>query len=256
MREIGKVVWFDDKLGAGLIKMANGSCLYVHYKDIAQSGHRELFVGERVSFLLESEGPELRPRDVAAHGHFRPWKYLREGFLTKLIKLLHRRRCVRYMWVVRDNRPTVNMVRYYILKTPFFEVYLHQFIDDDEEALHDHPWTFVTLIISGGYTEELAGGASRSLRPGRVVFRNASRLHRVVVSNKYRGRVWTLVVTGRRFHKWSFVDRDTGRYHTPYEYGAKRGAELRINADFKIRNGFFPRLTHGTRTPKLEIKGV
>ena len=51
------------------------------------------------------------------------------------------------------------LTRYYVVETRWFAVYLHHLHTSDEDrALHDHPWSFVTFLISGGYEEHTPAG--------------------------------------------------------------------------------------------------
>src|SRR5690606_35831081 len=51
-----------------------------------------------------------------------------------------------------------------IPRNPIFNVYLHQFLrDDDDRALHDHPWPWCSILLDGSYIEHTiaAGGIHR-----------------------------------------------------------------------------------------------
>ena len=54
-------------------------------------------------------------------------------------------------------------------------------IDDDHgKGTHNHPFPFITIIVSGGYWETLNGVKERKWRrPGYIGFRSADQLHRV-----------------------------------------------------------------------------
>lgn len=47
----------------------------------------------------------------------------------------------------------VYLVRYIVLKSRFCCIYIHRFMRSDGSDPHDHPWNFITYIVSGGYTE-------------------------------------------------------------------------------------------------------
>jgi hypothetical protein len=92
-------------------------------------------------------------------------------------------------------------------------VMLHHIGGIDEAEPHDHPWSFVSTVVRGGYEEEwfpdLAAVA------GRPVVRHARRFRpRRVRRGEYhavtavRGDVWTIVVGGRRRHDWGFAVAD------------------------------------------------
>lgn len=48
-------------------------------------------------------------------------------------------------------------IRRYVLDLGLFSIRLHRWYDDDDQrALHDHPWWFATLILWGSYTDVTA----------------------------------------------------------------------------------------------------
>lgn len=97
----------------------------------------------------------------------------------------------------------VYMVRYRLVKSPWFSLYLHEFIRGDvDPCLHDHPWRFVTLILAGGYTEHLWGGHTRYRPAGTLLYRPAKWRHRVETDG-----AWSLVLVGRRVRRWGFFTR-------------------------------------------------
>lgn len=56
-----------------------------------------------------------------------------------------------WRWTVTDSD---YIRRLFLVKTPWFAVCLHWFNRPDPEThLHDHPVTFLSLILRGGYTE-------------------------------------------------------------------------------------------------------
>lgn len=104
------------------------------------------------------------------------------------------------------------LLRWFIIpRNPWFNIYLHKFCrDDDDRALHDHPWWFISIMVKGRYTEILAqdehgGRGSVRSAPG-IAFRRAQHRHRVVLDSKDGKAVpcWTLVITGRKAREWGF----------------------------------------------------
>lgn len=80
-------------------------------------------------------------------------------------------------------------------------IYLHQIIrDDDDRALHDHPWDCTSIILQGVLREVLPEG-SRLLTPGTITSRKAEDAHRLEVVD---GPVWSLFVTGKVRRQWGF----------------------------------------------------
>lgn len=109
------------------------------------------------------------------------------------------------------------LLRWYVIpRNPVLNVYLHKFLrSDDDRALHDHPWWFLSLILKGGYTEvtEDARTPRSGILGGRYrgwdrqfAFRPATFRHRVELWPEQVGVLpcWTLIVTGRVVRKWGF----------------------------------------------------
>lgn len=138
----------------------------------------------------------------------------RRWFLTKLIGAGH------------PHGPMLR--RYMIFQGARFGVYVHQFFRPDADRdVHDHPWWFGTLVLRGGYLEQVADDPSglfedRSrwcLRGGAHTMPLAS-AHRIV---QVLPETWTLLLVGRKVGEWGFyVDRsdDGGRWVPWREYGA------------------------------------
>lgn len=85
-------------------------------------------------------------------------------------------------------------------------LYLHEILkDDDDRALHDHPWDFESIILQGSYLEHSAFSDGTPYHTvytkGMVNRKTATQAHRIQV---LRGPVLTLVVTGPRIREWGF----------------------------------------------------
>lgn len=102
-------------------------------------------------------------------------------------------------------------------------IYLHQFLrDDDDRALHDHPWPWCSILIVGSYYEHTiaAGGVHRRtqhLAPS-IRFGRAAKAHRIsLVRDACTATgvwpAWTLFITGPRIREWGFHCPDTGWVH-------------------------------------------
>jgi hypothetical protein len=102
--------------------------------------------------------------------------------------------------------------------TPYGGIYLHKFIGPDPERdLHDHPWQFAAVIISGGYVEISEGDGpgkyhSAWYGPGSLLLRADRWRHRIWIPEKHV--CWSLVVIGKRRRHWGFYDQRG--YFTPY----------------------------------------
>lgn len=115
-------------------------------------------------------------------------------------------------------------------------IYLHKFMrSDDDRALHDHPWPNMSVLLNGNYIEHMpanrkdwAAGDRRTMtkvrKPGSIVLRRATAVHRVELYNNYvfgkpgprhtlpglpvyitgPAPVWSLFMTGPRLRDWGF----------------------------------------------------
>lgn len=118
------------------------------------------------------------------------------------------------------------LLRWFVIpRNPWFNVYLHKFLrSDDDRALHDHPWWFVSLILKGAYWEHRSEGfvTGKKLRKaGSLAIRRPSTLHRVELEGEavevfkgYGGTpvygwrekpTWTLIATGPKIRDWGFL---------------------------------------------------
>ena len=75
------------------------------------------------------------------------------------------------------------MIRYYVLfrKRPKwfpFNILVHKILKEDRGDLHDHFWSYITIILKGGYWETTSKGKFWR-PPGYIGFRSADHLHRV-----------------------------------------------------------------------------
>ena len=85
---------------------------------------------------------------------------------------------------------------------------LHEFHRSDPTVRHCHPFPFLSLVLTGGYWEEMDDGCWYWRAPGTILFRWASTRHRIILDPTVSGPIYTLVLLGPRIKKtWGF--------HTP-----------------------------------------
>src|SRR5215469_5973212 len=83
--------------------------------------------------------------------------------------------------------------RYALLKTRWFNIYLHQLSAPNwHPECHDHPWGFTTLLLWNGYLEQIGTKFHRRW-PGMVLWRPATFAHNVITPY---GTSWSLIFTG------------------------------------------------------------
>jgi|SRR5579859_6280632 len=102
--------------------------------------------------------------------------------------------------VIGAERGSPLLIRYFLLRSAILGIYLHKLCRSDEDrALHDHPWTFVSIILTGGYIEHTPDG-QRRYWPGAILYRPAEWQHRLELDRP----AWTLVFRFRRRREWGF----------------------------------------------------
>ena len=113
-----------------------------------------------------------------------------------------------------------------IPKNRLFNIYYHNFIADDEDrALHDHPWANASCVTHGQYREILPHPnpigpwhyKNRIVRPGQWVFRRATDAHRVELIGGQPS--WSLFLTGPITHTWGFLCNPRIDHHEFHERG-------------------------------------
>jgi hypothetical protein len=127
-------------------------------------------------------------------------------FLSKIMDKLGRRRVI----TDRDGKVPY-LIRYYLFlkerKNFPFNITLHKVLVSDEPTLHDHPWSYATLILKGGYYENTPNG--RFWRgPGHFRYRSASDLHYLELDRDADGNeipCWSLFFMGRKAGAWGFI---------------------------------------------------
>lgn len=131
-----------------------------------------------------------------------------------------------------DDPQGAYLRRWYLIpRNRFLCIYLHHFLrDDDDRALHDHPWAWASLLLRGTYIEHTidAGGVhhKRERKAGSWKFSLPSRAHRIellreVVDNgdpivqltDPPAPCWTLFITGPRVREWGFHCPEQGWVH-------------------------------------------
>jgi hypothetical protein len=99
------------------------------------------------------------------------------------------------------------LTRYFLFRVPWFGVYVHHLLRSDyDRSLHDHPFSFISIILKGGYLEHhdqtKDGNEVAELRKvGDILLRPAEWRHRLEL---FPGGAWTLIIVGPRVRPWGF----------------------------------------------------
>lgn len=133
------------------------------------------------------------------------------------------------------------------IDSSWFSIKVHNILISDEECLHNHPWTFISIILKGGYTEhtkhlpwsyKLSKWSHpvisekngfhiqhKTFKAGNILYRPAHWSHRLElgtalgpllsalgpnVSVQYPVPAWTLVFTFRKTQRWGFFTKQKG----------------------------------------------
>ena len=119
----------------------------------------------------------------------------------------------------------------------WFSIKYHKVVVSDDACLHDHPWSFLSIILKGGYWEhtyvnekdqawlsrfraERIGNYFKApdgrwvvrkfYKPGSILWRRSPSTHRLELPLDKDGTpipCHTLVFTGRVFRKWGFYTK-------------------------------------------------
>ncbi len=136
---------------------------------------------------------------------------------------------------LRRGDGVVYMARRRIVQTPWFALYLHRFDAPDPGVdLHDHPWWFTSIVLRGGYVEEIAPSRDAPMlaRVAEMFPRSAQRgverrwvagtAHTLPMTHCHRITcllrvpTWTLVIVGPRRRGWGFYESSGFVDSVPY----------------------------------------
>jgi hypothetical protein len=162
---------------------------------------------------------------------------------THLAEAIIRRVTRRAPDVIIGGADAPYLRRWHVLpRNRIFNLYLHHFLrDDDDRALHDHPWAWCSLVLAGGYYEHTiaAGGIHRRRwRPaGSLRLSGPRRAHRIELHKHPAEHAplpvtcFTLFATGPVVRAWGFHCAERGwvpwqQFTDPADPGiAGRGCE-------------------------------
>ena len=128
----------------------------------------------------------------------------------------------------RGDGESTYMTRYGLPRMGPIRICLHIFHRSDADELHDHPWSFLSIILWRGYvevTQKFAAYSSidgklfevrarKRKWPGMILFRKANHAHRVeLIGGK---KAVTLVIFGPREREWGFFTRQGWQRFTDY----------------------------------------
>lgn len=113
--------------------------------------------------------------------------------------------------VIRNRFGVPYLERLRIIDTPWFGVYVHHIKGPDPQPdPHDHPWNFTSIVLAGGYTEQV--WRRENLNLWRVYSRrwNCLSVHKMRAEGmahrimECEPHTLSLIVRGRRRREWGF----------------------------------------------------
>ena len=116
----------------------------------------------------------------------------------------------------QDQEPYLE--RYYLFlkeREDFpFNIFLHRFLKSDPDDLHNHPWSYRTIILWGGYWEYTEKGKFWR-GPLTYIYAPSNTFHRVEL-DKDIPYCWTLFMPGKKIQDWGFKTKDGWIHHEKY----------------------------------------
>lgn len=133
-----------------------------------------------------------------------------------------------WRWTITDSQ---YITRLHIIKTPWFAICLHWLNKPDPEPyLHDHPVSFLSIILRGGYTEK------RFIGEGPAELMTHTMFNLVVAHQDDRHtivevlpRTLTLAIMGPKTREWGFHSEDGWILWKDY-YTAQRAEKAKEEA--------------------------
>lgn len=127
--------------------------------------------------------------------------------------------------VIKRHDKEPYLIRWTIFSCSLFSIKIHNILLSDYDCHHDHPWSFISLILWGGYvehtekksivptgrtllsnppqpeTKEITVKKSRIYHPGNILYRKAEFAHKLELHQP----CWTMVITFKKVRKWGFL---------------------------------------------------
>lgn len=148
----------------------------------------------------------------------------------------------RWAFLSRSDIPDIEhpertyLARLRVVETPWGGILLHALRrPDNTRALHDHPWTFWSIIVSGGYQEIFAPNLAAAVARGTSIeepgpsdnevqriwkWLSIHRIHRGefhAITELAATPTWTVLLVGPRRSDWGFATPAGFVRHEIYE---------------------------------------
>ena len=110
--------------------------------------------------------------------------------------------------------------RIYFIECPLFSILLHRLGGPDRSLdMHDHPWSFVSIILRNSYLEMYETWSNRvdARFVNWVNFKRLTTPHRIVALEYPDRPCWTLLFCGPRSRDWGFHTKRGWVLYTKYD---------------------------------------
>jgi hypothetical protein len=124
----------------------------------------------------------------------------------------------------RQANGDLYLARLRIVQTPLFGIYLHDIYHPDVGAPHNHPWSFISIVMRGGYVEKVYPDPLNDPHMTNVRKRSWLSAHRMDTTSGHlivttKPKTKTLILVGpRKTEGWGFFDMVIGSWPPRREY--------------------------------------
>lgn len=122
------------------------------------------------------------------------------------MKLFSKRVLYRY----QSKRKIPYLIRWTLFQCRFFSIKVHKILISDVGPLHDHSWSYLSIILRGGYYEHTKVGR-RWYSPGSFLFRKADQPHKLEIPEG--SYCISLIFTSYKWRPWGFSLKEGWKRH-------------------------------------------
>jgi hypothetical protein len=124
---------------------------------------------------------------------------------------------------IKSKEGELHFQRWRLLQTPLGSVYIHRIFKADEDLhCHDHPWSFVGIILNGGYVaRKLCADGSSKYESSTVSINKSTAFHQI--TRMLKVPTTTFVITGPRNREWGYSVDGEWIHHKEYRKKKRDG---------------------------------
>lgn len=101
---------------------------------------------------------------------------------------------------IRNKSGELHFQRWRILSTPWFNIFIHKIFKSDTDHQHNHPWSFLSIILKGVYDEFNSSFGFTRRNAGSISYKKAKEFHSF---NPVKPTT-SLVITGPINNVWGY----------------------------------------------------